>query len=65
MDVEYNSELSDTEYEEINNSDMIRPYMYEPIRRERDEDSEDEDVNNSLPFHDHEFGDLVPHISTC
>ena len=38
MDVEFDSELSDTDYEEIDNSDTIRPYMYEPIRRERDED---------------------------
>ena len=38
MDVKYDSELSDTDYEEIDDSDMIRPYMYEPIRRERDED---------------------------
>ena len=37
MDVEYDSELNDTDYEEIDDSDMIRPYMYEPIRRERDE----------------------------
>ena len=37
MDVEFDSELSDTDYEEIDNSDTIRPYMYEPIRRERDE----------------------------
>ena len=37
MDVEYDSELSDTDYEEIDDSDTIRPYMYEPIRRERDE----------------------------
>ena len=36
MDVEYDSELSDTDYEEIDDSDMIRPYMYEPIRRKRD-----------------------------
>ena len=36
MVVEYNSELSDTDYEEIDDSDTI--YMYEPIRRERDED---------------------------
>ena len=38
MDVEYDSELCDTDYEEIDDSDTIRPYMYEPIRRERDED---------------------------
>ena len=37
MDVEYDSELSDTDYEEIDDSDTIRQYMYEPIRRERDE----------------------------
>ena len=37
MDVEYDSELSDTDYEEIDDSDTIRPYMYEPIRTERDE----------------------------
>ena len=37
MDVEYNSELSDTDYEEIDNSDMIKPYMYELTRRERNE----------------------------
>ena len=37
MDVEYDSELSDTDYEEIDDSDTIRPYMYEVIRRERDE----------------------------
>ena len=37
MDVEYDSELSDTNYEEIDDSDTIRPYMYEVIRRERDE----------------------------
>ena len=36
MDVEYDSELSDTDYEEIDDSDTI--YMYESIRRERDED---------------------------
>ena len=36
MDVEYDSELSNTDYEEIDDSDTI--YMYEPIRRERDED---------------------------
>ena len=36
MDVEYDSELSDTDYEEIDDSDTI--YMYDPIRRERDED---------------------------
>ena len=38
--------------------------MYEPIRRERDEDSGDEDINNSSSFHDHEFDDLVLHMST-
>ena len=38
MDVECDSELNDTQYEEIDNSDTIRPYMYEPIPRERDED---------------------------
>ena len=37
MDVEYDSELSDTEYEEIGDSDTIMPYIYEPIRREKDE----------------------------
>ena len=37
MDVEYESELSDSDYEEIDDSDMIRPYMYEPISREIDE----------------------------
>ena len=37
MDVEYDSELTDTDYEEMDDSDTIRPYMYEPIRRERDE----------------------------
>ena len=36
MDVEYDSELSNTDYEEIDDSDTI--YIYEPIRRERDED---------------------------
>ena len=38
MDVECDSELSDTHYEEIDNFDTIRSYMYEPILRERDED---------------------------
>ena len=38
MDVEYDGELKDTDFEEIDDSDTIRPYMYEPIRRERDED---------------------------
>ena len=38
MDVEYDSERSDTDYKEIDDSDTIRPYMYKPIRRERDED---------------------------
>ena len=38
MDVENDSELCDTYYEEIDDSDTIRPYTYEPIRRERDED---------------------------
>ena len=37
MDVEYDSELSDTEYEEIDDSDTIMLYIYEPIRREKDE----------------------------
>ena len=37
MDVEYDTELSDTEYDETDDSDMIRPYMYQPIRREKDE----------------------------
>ena len=37
MDVEYDTELSDTEYDETDDSDTIRPYMYEPIRREKDE----------------------------
>ena len=36
MDVEYDSELSDTDYEGIDDSVTI--YMYEPIRRERDKD---------------------------
>ena len=36
-DVDYDSELSDTDYEEIDDSDTIRPYMYESIRRESDE----------------------------
>ena len=38
MNVENDSELSDTDYEEIDDSDTTRPYMYEPIRRERDDD---------------------------
>ena len=39
MDVKYDSELSDNDYEEIDDSDTIRPYMYKPVRRERDEGS--------------------------
>ena len=65
MDVEYDSELRDTEYEEIDDSDTIRPYMHEPIRRVRDKDSGDEDViNNSSSFHDHEYDDHVLQVST-
>ena len=37
MDVEYDTELSDTEYDETDDSDTIRSYMYQPIRREKDE----------------------------
>ena len=38
MDVEYDTELSDTDlYDETDDSDTIRPYMYKPIRREKDE----------------------------
>ena len=37
MDVEYDTELSDTEYDETDDSDTIRPYMCKPIRREKDE----------------------------
>ena len=37
MDIEYDTELSDTEYEETDDSDTIRPYMYEPICREKEE----------------------------
>ena len=53
MDVEYDSDLSNTE--EIDDSGTMRLYEYEPIRREREENSEDEDVENSLSFDGHEF----------
>ena len=41
--------------EEIDDFGTLRPYMYEPIRRESGEDSEDEDVKNSSSFDDHDF----------
>ena len=47
MDVEFESDLSNTEDEEIDDSGTIRPYMYEPVRRESDKDSDGEDVKNS------------------
>ena len=55
MDVEYHSNLSNIEDEEIDDSSTIRLYMYKPIYRESDEDSEDMDVKNSSAFDDFEF----------
>ena len=55
MDVEYDSDMGNIEDEEFADSGTIRPYMYRPICRESDEDSEDEDVKNSSSIDDHEF----------
>ena len=55
MNIEYDSDLCEIEDEEIDSSGTVRPYMYETIRRESDEDSEDEDVKISSCFDDREF----------
>ena len=63
MDVVYDSELSDIEDEEIDDSGPVRPYMYEPIFKETNQVSEDEDESSFSPT-DEEYNDVVPDVST-
>ena len=48
------SDLNNIEDEETADSVTVRPCMYELIRRECD-NTENEDVNNSSSFDEHEF----------